>query len=310
MAPISDRFIAFGWAAALAAVSIWAGWAVASRYLLLHGTLDIPSMVALRFLFAAVVMLPVVLRGLPLGRLGLWRSLAIALGSGAVFSLLNTGGLYYAPAAHASALTAPLGGVLTGLAAHFLLGERLSRRSAAGFAVIAAGAIGVVLASVLSTGGQARMLIGHLHFLGAAMCWAGYVVVARRSGLNPLQLTALSVIVSALFFSVPYLVFAGEAIRAASWQEIAVQGTVHGLLAAALSVMLFNTAIVRLGAARAGAATALAPVLGAVLALIVLREVPGPVEWLGYAAVALGVWLAASRGSPARGAVAPPPPSR
>lgn len=300
-----------GWAAALGAVTIWASWAVATRFLLEHATLDTESMVAVRFLFAGAAMLPVALRGMPLGALGVWRTLVIVLGSGVGFSLLNTGGLNYAPAAHAAALTAPLGGVCTGLAAHWLLKERLSRRAAAGLAAIFIGAVGIVVASVAGSGtGSARMLIGHLHFLGAAMSWAAYVVVMRRSGLTALQATAVGVIGSALVFSIPWLIFAGAAIRAAPWSEIILQGTVHGLIAAVLSVVLFNIAVVRLGAARAGAATALAPVLGAVLALVVLHEAAGPLEWVGYATVAFGVWLAASRGSPARGVVAPPTPRR
>lgn len=284
---------------------------MATRFLLEHATLDTQSMVAVRFLFAAAAMLPVALRGIPLGALGPWRTLAIVLGSGAGFSLLNTGGLNYAPAAHAAALTAPLGGVCTGLAAHWLLKERLSRRAVIGLATITAGAVGIVAASMVESGtGGARMLIGHLHFLAAAMCWAGYVVVVRRSGLTALQATAVGVIGSALVFSIPWLIFAGGAIRAAPWSEILLQGTVHGLIAAALSVVMFNIAVVRLGAARSGAATALAPVLGAVLALVVLHEAAGLLEWAGYATVALGVWLAASRGSPARAVVAPPGPRR
>jgi len=267
-------------------------------------------MVAVRFLVAAAVMLPVAVRGIPLGRLGVWRSIAIPILSGAAFSLLNTGGLDYAPAAHAAALTAPLGGVCTGLAAHFVLRERLSRRSALGFAVITAGAVGVVASSVVGQAGNARMLIGHLHFLSAAMCWAGYVVIARRSGLSALQLTAMSVIGSALIFSLPYLWLAGERIRAAPWGELLVQGTLHGLLAAVLSVVLFNIAIARLGAARSGAATALAPVLGAVFALVFLGDTPAVAEWAAYATVAAGVWLAASRGRQAPAVVAPPTPPR
>lgn len=279
---------------------------MATRFLLQHATLDTQSMVAVRFLFAAAAMLPVALRGIPLHAAGPWRVGAIVLCSGAGFSLLNTGGLNYAPAAHAAALTAPLGGVLTGIGAHWLLGEHLSRRATIGLVVITVGAIGIVLATIIESGqGGARMLIGHAHFLGAGLCWAAYVVAARDSGFTAMQTTAVAVIGSAIIYSLPWLVFAGEAIRAAPWSEIVIQGTVHGLIAATFSIVLFNISVFRLGAARSGAATALSPVLGAVMALVVLHEVAGPLQWVGYATVAIGVWLAASRGSPARGLVAP-----
>lgn len=281
-----------GWAAALAAVSMWAGWAVATRFLVVGGSLATPDIVALRFLAAALLMLPHALqRGLPLRRLGAPRLLVVVAGSGFAFSLCNTGGLAFAPAAHAGAMTSPLGAVFTGLLAHALIGERLGRRSLAGLVLIAAGAATIVLASLEGAWGG-RSWIGHLLFATAGLLWAGYSVATRGARLAALDAVALSAIGSAVVYLPPYLVLVGPRFLAAPWPEIALQAALQGGIGATLSVLLFNLGLIRLGAARAAAAGALTPTLTALFGALALGEVPGAAEVVGMAALTAGVWLA------------------
>jgi drug/metabolite transporter (DMT)-like permease len=285
-----------GWVAALSAVSMWSGWAVATRGTLraYGGQLDIADLMALRFLVAGVVVLPIaILYPPPLGRLGAWRSVAAACMGGLTFSLCNTGGLVFAPAAHGGALTAPMGAVITGLLAPFLLGERLSGWRAAGLGLIVGGAV-ALLAAVMSAGTPASVYIGHALFLGAAVQWSLFIVVTRRAHLTPLESMVLACVGSALIYLPFWLLLRGPGhLLAMPWTVLAVQGLLHGLVAQTLSIVAFNFAVVRLGASRAAACGALVPLLVALGAALFLGEPPTPAELPGLAAISLGVWLAA-----------------
>lgn len=297
----------WGWLYAFAAVSMWAGWTVATRFLLADATMDPFDIVGLRFVTAAALMLPYAVgRRLPFRRLPLPTLGVIIAGSGFAFSLCNTSGLVFAPAAHGGAMTSPLGAVFTGVLAHWLIGERLGRRSALGLVMIAAGAAAIVLSSLGGAWGG-RTWIGHLLFAGAALLWASYNVSVRGARLAALDAVAITSIGSALVYLPPYLLLAGPRFLAAPPAEIAVQAALHGGVGATLSIILFNLGLVRLGAARAAAAGALTPTLTAVMGTVALAEVPSLPEAAGMAALTAGVWLASGARLSSAGSLAPPP---
>lgn len=283
---------AWGWLAAVSAVGMWAGWSVATRFLLTGATLDPADIVAVRFITAALLMLPYAAARPPRIRRLRWSTLAaIVLGSGFAFSLCNTGGLAFAPAAHSGAMTSPLGAVFTGVLAHVLIGERLGRRSALGLTLVTAGAATIVVSS-LGGGWGGRTWIGHLLFAAAGLLWAGYNVSVRGARLAALEAVAISAIGSALIYLPPYLLLVGPRFLAAPWREIALQAALHGGIGATLSIIVFSLGLARLGAARAAAAGALTPTLTAVMGAVALGEVPSVPEALGMAVLSAGVWLA------------------
>ncbi len=282
---------ALGWAAAIGAVSIWAGWAVATRYLLGASSLRAPDMVALRFLTAAILMTPHAIRnGLPLRKLKPLELVAVVGGSGFAFSLCNTGGLVFAPAGHSGAMTAPLSAVWTGVLAHFLLRESLSRRSVIGLGLIVAGVATLVGATL--AGHSPRIFIGHALFACAGLLWALYTVAIRRARVASLDAVALSTIGSTIVYLPPYLAISGPRFLEIPLSELALQALVHGVFAATVSVILFNIGVARLGAARAASPAALNPALTALLAIPTLGEVPSWPELPGFVALTAGVWLA------------------
>lgn len=287
---------------------MWAGWSVATRFLLAGATMDPFDIVAVRFITAALLMLPHVLRHrMPLGRLSLPTLAVIVAGAGFAFSLCNTSGLLFAPAAHSGAMTSPLGAVFTGLLAHFLIGERLGRRSALGLAMVAGGAGAIVLSSLGGAWGG-RTWIGHLLFTAAALLWASYNVVVRGTRLAALDAVAITSIGSALVYLPPYLLIRGPRFLAAPSAEIAAQAALHGGIGATLSIILFNLGLVRLGAARAAAAGALTPTLTALMGVAVLGEVPSVPEAAGMALLTAGVWLASGARLSSADSLAPPGP--
>lgn len=282
---------ALGWAAAISAVSMWSGWAVATRYLLGAATLAATDMIAVRFIVAAALMLPHALRRrLPWRRLDPLSLAAVVAGSGFAFSLCNTGGLVFAPAGHSGAMTAPLSAVFTGLLAHLVLRERLRRRSLVGLGLILAGVATLVGATL--AGHDRSVFIGHALFACAGLLFACYTIAIRRARLGSLDAVAISVIGSALVYVPVYLVVAGPRFLAAAPGELLVQGVLHGAIAATLSVILFSIGVARLGAARAASPAALNPALTALAAIPVLGEVPTWPEVPGFAALTIGVWLA------------------
>ena len=299
---------AWGWLAAFGAVSMWAGWAVATRFLLAGATLGPADIVAVRFVAAAALMLPyAALRPPPLARLRRSTLAAIVLGSGVAFSLCNTGGLVFAPAAHSGAMTSPLGAVFTGVLAHWLIGERLGRRSAFGLAMVTAGAATIVLSSLGGAWGD-RTWVGHLLFAAAGLLWASYNVFVRGARLAALDAVAISAIGSALLYLPLYLLLLGPRFLAAPWPEIALQAALHGGIGATLSIIVFSLGLARLGAARAAAAGALTPTLTAVMGAAALGEVPSLAEAAGMAVLTVGVWLASgARLSPAHPLASTPP---
>lgn len=284
-----------GWLAAIGAVSMWAAWAVATRGTLqaYTGRIDAIDIVALRFAVAGLITLPVAIARPPrLSRLGGLGSIVVAGTGGFTFSLCNTSGLAFAPAAHSGALVAPLGAVFVGLAAAFILNEALPRRRISGLALIVAGAFGIVAATWAGDAPRS-IFVGHALFLGAALQWTTYTVLVRRAGLAPIEAMLVACVGSALLYVPAWLVLRGpSALLALPAGVLAVQAVLHGVVAQTLSIVLFNFGVARLGAARAAACGALLPPMVALGATLFLAEPPSWAELPGLAALSLGVWLA------------------
>jgi drug/metabolite transporter (DMT)-like permease len=287
---MSSRF-ALGALCIVGTVTIWAGWYVAIRFGLTATSLDVQDLAALRFSVAGLLLVPVIWRrGLALDRLGWPGLLAIALGGGAPFALLVGAGLVYAPVSHASALTQGMVPLAVGLLAAIVLKERLSAPKLLGFALIVAGALaiaGVTLAALVS-----RESIGHAFFVGAAVLWAAYTVALRKAHLEGLHAPAIAAVASLVFYVPVYLVFRGERLLAAAFNDLVVQGIYQGVLTAVVSLVLYSLGVARLGASSAGAFVAFGPVIAALLAIAVLGEWPKLADWIGITVITLGVALA------------------
>ncbi|MCC7283469.1 MAG: DMT family transporter [Acetobacteraceae bacterium] len=298
-----------GWAAALSAVLIWAGWMVATRGTLRGhgGAIAVPDIVALRFALAGLMTLPAAGSSIrPLLRIGPKRALVGAAAGGFSFSLCNTAGLLFAPAAHGGALTPTLGAVFTSCLAALVLGERLSRLRLAGLGLILSGGVWLV-GGAFAAAQPPGIFIGHLLFAGAALQWSIYTIIVRGARLGPVEALVLCSVGSAVLYLPAWLVLRGpQQLLAVPWTVLLVQALLHGALSQVISVVLFNFGVARLGAARAALCGALVPALAALGATLFLHEPPRPAELPGLAAVTIGVWLASRRTS-TRAARAMPP---
>ena len=286
----------------LLAVAIWGGWFVVTRYAVVgHGALGAADLVALRFGISGMILLPLLLRRAPALPRAAWRAAPwLVAGSGAPFALVLSLGLRVAPAAHAAALTP---GTMPLFAAGFgalLLREWPGRLRAAGLALIALGAGGIMLvqggaATGAAGPGGAAALPGHLAFLACGAAWGISTVQMRRAGVAALDATALTCVLSLPYVPI-YLLWGDQHLGAAPLGEVAVQAVYQGVLASAVALLAFNRAVAVLGA-RAPGLTALVPVLATVGGAVALGEVPGAVEVAAVGAVAAGVLLNALGGT-------------
>lgn len=210
-----------------------------------------------------------------------WLAGAVVFGGilGPVLLLL---GLAATPASSASLLL-NLEGVFTALLAWFVFRENFDRRIAAGMLLIALG--GIVLSW---PAGALGFPLGSVAIAGACLCWAiDNNLTQKISAGDPVQVAAVKGAVSgavnvglALALGAP---IPGPRLIAAS---LAV-----GLVGYGVSLSLFVAALRHVGTARTGAYFSVAPFVGAVASLALLREAPGLA--LGTAALLMGagVWL-------------------
>ncbi len=219
----------------------------------------------------------------PLGRRD-WPWLAGAIVAGGIVGpLLLMMGLARTEAAAASLLLA-LEGVATALLAWFAFHENFDRRIALGMACLVAGAI------VLSWSGSPSWagLVGPLAIAGACIAWGLDNNLTRKVSLaDPLQIVELKgLIAGPVNLAIGF--WMGGDFPATS--TVMTAGVV-GFLGYGVSLALFVVSLRHLGTARTGAYFSTAPFLGALAALVLLREPVTPQLVVAGLLMGTGVWL-------------------
>jgi len=209
---------------------------------------------------------------------------ASALVGGVAAPVLLVVGLRATDAATASLLLATEP-VATAAIAWLVVREHASRRTVAGMACIALGAI------VLAWRGSPTASLGGLAVVGAAACWGIDNNLARRiASSNAVAVSAIKGIVAAT--AATMLAVALHDVRPAATSFGL--GALLGLVGYGFSLILYMRALRVLGTARTGAYFATAPFAGALLALAFGSAPLGVPLVLAGALMALGVWLHAT----------------
>jgi drug/metabolite transporter (DMT)-like permease len=291
-APASRPRYPVGAAWGLFAISIWVGWILLTRQGVTT-TLNAYDITALRFAFAGLALLPIVVkRGLGIGRIGIAKWLVIVCCAGVPYVLIASSGLAFAPAAHAGALIPGTMPLWAALFAVWLLKERIDPARRAGLVLIPFG-IAVILGAGLVdfSSGHWR---GHLLFLAAAMTWAGFTVAMRSaslSGFDALQAAAVVSVVSAIVYLPVYWFLLPHRILEAPWQVVVIQTLYQGLMVSIVSLFAYARAVSILGASLGASFASLVPALAMLCAIPLLDEWPAPLDYLGIAAITAGVFL-------------------
>jgi drug/metabolite transporter (DMT)-like permease len=251
------------------------------------------DLTALRFGCAGVLLLPIVIRrGFGVDRVGLPLLGVICAGAGVPYVLIASAGLQFAPVAQAGALIPGTMPLWAALLAVVFLHERIGGIRRLGLLLIPAGILVLLGSGVadLATG-QWR---GQVLFLLAACTWASFTVAMRRAagkGLTALHATAIVSVVSAAWYLPVYVLLLPHRISGAPWDAVLIQSFYHGVLVAVVSLFAYSRAVAILGASLGASFASLVPVLAMLAAIPVLGELPRPVDYIGIAAVTLGVFL-------------------
>ncbi|OUN58707.1 DMT family transporter [Alistipes sp. An66] len=278
--------------AALFSVAVWGATFVSTKVLIARG-LTPAEIFLLRFAMAYLCILPFARGRLFAGNL---RDEAILLAAGicggSLYFLTENIALEYAPASNVSLIvcTAP---VWTALVLGLLdRRERMSRRQVAGSALAFAGMVLVVLNGHFVLHLSPR---GDLLALCAAWLWVFYsMAVKRLAGRYPALFITRKVFFYGLLTILP--VFAVRPF-AVPWQTLAqpaVAGNLLflGLIASMLCYLLWNAAMLRLGAVRTTNYIYLNPLVTILTAALCIDERITPVALAGAALILYGMWQA------------------
>jgi len=282
-----------GLAWGLLAAAIWAGYSVLARLGVTSG-LSPADMSLLRFAPGALLVLPLMWRWgwRDLAGIGWGRGLLLALLAGPGFSLLFMGGFTLAPLAH-GAVIAPAGQMLAGLGlSAWLAHQPLSRESLVGAGFVVLGLLFMGGDSLLYGEGGATLL-GDLMFAVAGFCWGLFGTLSRRWQVDPLRVTSVVLVLSLLLFAPPYLLFSDfSRLAATGTGMLTLQVLAQGVGAGLVAMLAYSRAAELLGSGRAAFFGAMVPGAASVLAIPVLGEVPTALQWLGIAAVVVGLLIA------------------
>jgi drug/metabolite transporter (DMT)-like permease len=288
----SARF-KLGIAVGLCAASIGALYTVFARYGIAHG-LTPWDLTFLRFSVAGLIMLPMLVLTLRKDsaqmRLQWGRWAAVALLAGPLFGLLIFGALYFAPPSHAAVFPFTAMSVMGMVMAAVFLGDRITLRKAGGVLIILVGL--AVLAGLTAASLNGRALIGDLLFIAAGTLWAGFGIVLRKYGINPLTATAVISFAALLTYVPVYLLLVGLShLLQAPISVLLTEVLVQGVIAGAGTLYTYGKMVSLLGPARAAVFPSLAPGIAAVMAWPVLGHVPGIAELIGMLLAITGLLI-------------------
>jgi drug/metabolite transporter (DMT)-like permease len=285
---------AFGFAAA----SIWASWGVVTR-LAVTTSLDASDIAALRVGVAGLLLSPVLVRrGLARDQLGWLGLAAIIAGAGVPYALVASEGLRFAPAYDGSALNPGFIPLFVALIAAVVLGEELSNARMLGLLLMLAG--GVLIVGRHPAAWSASRSFGDALCLCAAFLWACFTVVMRQAKLDPLHAAALVSTGSLAVYLPFYVGLCGAHLAQLPLADLTVQAVFQGVCVTIVSLLFYGRAVTILGASGGAAFAALVPALSALLAIPLLSEWPGQIDWVGIVLISAGVYLASGAPLPTR----------
>lgn len=280
---------------ALSAASIlWASAFIAFK--LAFRAYDPMFVLFARMLVACLCFLPLAARFRnQLYRPGDWKPiLLMSAFEPCLYFLCETAALKNTEAAQAGMIVALLP-LLVAVGAHFVLKEKVSRRTWAGFGLAVTGAALLSVQSSATEGAPHPALGNFLEFL-AMCCATGYTILLKKlsARYSPLFLTASQALIGCLFF-LPLMFLPGQRLPT---EFVLLPGLAVIYLGAAITLGaygLYSYGVSKIPASQATAFVNLIPVATVLLARLVLGETFSPGQYLASALVLAGVLLSQDR---------------
>jgi len=259
--------------------------------------LDVAHMILYRFLFACIALAPLALRARVRIRREDMGTLVIAgvLGVPVQF-LVQFAGLARTTVSHASLMVGVMP-VLLALAAMLVFGERLDGVGWGALLAATAGAILIALSTRVSTMPGGPSLAGDVLVVSSLLAAVGWVLLSKRlmRRYPPTAVTVYIVLIGSAFLAAWTIVTDGlppAVLPLHIWGALAAQG----VLATAVTMVLWNHGIARVPASHASVFINLEPVVGALLGVVVLHETLGAWGMAGGALIVAAAVVLTWRG--------------
>ncbi len=271
--------------AGLAAMLLYSGSFVATRHAIGAG-LQPAEVMMLRYLLGGLAC-ALVLARIGLGGLSWGRIAALTALGGLPYYAMQVLGVGLSSASHAAMLN-PGGTVVFATLLGWLVLRDIPGRGALAALPLLLGGLVLVAGTVP---GEGLAWLGDGLLLVSGLQWALYGTLLRRWGVSGLRSACM---ISA--FSLPYvpvhLLLFGLGNMAAVPGEALFQALYQGLGVGLLANALYSHCYAVMGPGRAAIFPPLVPVLGTLLASLVLAEALSPAQFLGMALVVAGMLLA------------------
>ena len=288
--------------AAVGAMLFWGLSFVSSKAILNTGFPPM-TMVALRFLIASVVLIPLQRRldpGFRLQKQDRLFLLLSALFGICLYFFCESRGIKFTSASNAALITAIIPALTVG--AEYLI----FRSGVRWFQVvgIALSILGVYFVVQRTPGQYDRAFLGNLLMFGACLSWVAYNMFSRNlhRGLKGVNLITFQTMIGTVLL----LPIALSEARSWSFGNLGVWLNLLylGVICTALSFFLYLYALARLGPVRVTSFINLLPVVSVVGGMLILGERLLPAQMIGGVVIVLGVFLVNRPGrsrAPARG---------
>lgn len=275
-----------GIACGLGAALIWGAWPVITT-MGVKANISPVQVVILRFLVAGILLAPFALRG-P-STLRDWGKAAVfAIFAGTPYALLVTSAFEYAPASHGGVIIPGTVLLVSLMAAHLWLGDRLTKLRAFGAVLILIGLGGLAGGAA----GGLRTMFGDMLLMAGGLSWATYTFLLRRWPMDGLRVASRVAFLSLILVGGLAVAGYGEGLTSLPIETLALQGLWQGILSATVALLLFNKAVGILGSGRASIINALTPVIAVLLSFLMLDEVPTLIEFAGLITIMAGIAIA------------------
>lgn len=281
-------------------IAFWAGNAIVGRAV--RDDIDPVLLALLRWIGATIVVAPLAWRGLredwPVIRAAWKPTFALCLAGIVGFNTVLYAGLQYTTATNTLLMQASIPGLVLLIAA-LAFSQREPKVKVFGILLSVFGAAFTIFKGDIDALLSLRLGKGDLIVFAACVIWAIYTVLLRLAPkVRPASFLFVTFAGGALMLLPIALLVPGHHL---SWTANSIGAVAYvSIFPSVIAYFLFNASVARAGSAIAGQAIAMMPIVGALLAALLLGEALHWYHGVGMAIILAGIVIAAPRGAQPR----------